>query len=380
MISKSFKASHLNTLESKLSALINESFRPNLAFVFASVELDIAKVRAAFEKYNLLVFGASTCGEICFDGSNEGIYEGSVAVTLVELNPEAFAGILIDGNGLNSLDLGKAVAAWGKKLFQKPAFLIAVSGLTANGQEVVEGVLETAGQNTFMFGGLAGDDAHFIETFVFNHDLINKNGAVAIAFDTDLVKLRGLATSGWVSIGSDKVVTKAIGNVVYTIDNEPALKVYKEHLNISDDDLPEIGIEYPLLVKKDNREVLRAVTGIDKEQQSLVFAGTVPQDAIVTFSTSPGFEIIEHTIKDIKQFFKDSDKADLMLLFSCMSRHRALGPVITEEIAEASHQAGLPITGFFTYGEIGNNGPARCDFYNETFTLAVISENYKMES
>jgi hypothetical protein len=35
---------------------------------------------------------------------------------------------------------------------------------------------------------------------------------------------------------------------------------------------------------------------------------------------------------------------------------------------------GLPVNGFFTYGEIGNNGSLGCDFYNETFTLAVITQ------
>ncbi len=361
-------------LEAKLSEIINANFKPSLAFVFASVEMDIASVRAAFENYNLVVFGASSCGEIYFDGISEGIYEGSVTVSLVELKQEFFASTLIDGAGLNSMELGKKVGNWGKSLFKSPAFLIAVSGLMANGQEVVEGVLETVGKNTIMFGGLAGDDAHFKETFVFDQHSIIDNAAVAIAFDTDFIDIRGLASSGWVSIGSDKIVTKAIGNKVFTIDNEPALKVYKEYLNIKDDELPEIGVVYPLLVKKDKREVLRAVVGIDKDEQSLVFAGTVPQGSIVTFSTSPGFEVIDHTIKDIRLFFEDAGKVDLMLLFSCMARHRALGPVIAEEINEAMQITGLPVNGFFTYGEIGNNGPSCCDFYNETFTLALITQ------
>lgn len=371
---KTFKASNLTILEAKLAEFINNSFNPNLAFVFSSVELDILQVKSVFDKYRIMILGASSCGEIFYDGSNDGLFEGSVTVSLVEINQSYFAGTIIDGHEISSMELGRKVGAWGKSIFKNPAFIIAVSGLMANGQEIVEGVLEVAGLDTEMFGGLAGDDAKFVETFVFNGDQINNNGAVVITFDTDFINIRGLATSGWVGIGSDKIVTKATGNILYTIDNEPALKVYKEHLSINDEDLPEIGVEYPLLVKKDGREVLRAVVGIDKEKQSLIFAGTVPQGAVVTFSTSPGFEIVDHTKKDIVEFFKDAGKVDLMLLFSCMARHRALGPVISEEITEASRMTGLPINGFFTYGEIGNNGPIRCDFYNETFTLALISE------
>nr|NQU92196.1 FIST C-terminal domain-containing protein [Bacteroidota bacterium] len=59
---------------------------------------------------------------------------------------------------------------------------------------------------------------------------------------------------------------------------------------------------------------------------------------------------------------------------SCMARHKALGPIIIDEIREIYENTGTPITGFFTYGEIGNNRNMSCEFYNETCTLAVISE------
>jgi hypothetical protein len=203
---------------------------------------------------------------------------------------------------------------------------------------------------------------------------MSDNGAICVVFDSDFIQLNGIATSGWVGIGSDKIVTKANGNQVFTIDNVPALKMYKEHLSIRDEDLPEIGVEYPLLIKKDGREILRAVIGINREDQSLVFAGTVPEGATVTFSTSPGFEVMDHTKDDIRTFFNENPGASLLLLFSCMACHKALGPDIIEEIKEVFEITGLPVTGFFTYGEIGNSGLMSCEFYNETFTLAVISE------
>lgn len=374
MIVKAFSASRIRTLEFKLQELINDRFKPNLAFVFASVDLGMDDVLNVFKKYQMMVFGASTCGEILFDGKNDGIFNNSVAVSLVEMDDQSFATEIFHGENMSSFELGSKIGKWGMGKFAKPGFLVAIGGLGSNGQEVVEGIQEFSGRDKLIFGGLAGDDAKFIQTWVFNHEKLISPGAVAVAFDTSKIEMKGLATSGWVSIGSDKTVTKASGNIVYTIDNEPALKVYKDHLNILDKDLPEIGVEYPLMIKKEGKEILRAVNGVNIEEEYLVFAGTVPEGSTVTFSTSPGFEVVDHTKADIRDFFDNYGTGSLLLLFSCMARHKALGPIIIEEVKLAYDKAQAPITGFFTYGEIGISGEMGCEFYNETFTLAVISE------
>ena len=333
------------------------------------------------QKYTMKVFGASTCGEIFFDGNihNEGISNNSVSVVLVQMNEQHFISGIFDGKDISSLELGKKIGQWGIEKYESPGFLVAIGGIGSNGQEVVEGIQEHAGSDKLIFGGLAGDDAKFEQTWVFNQEKIISFGAVAVAFDTKYVDMKGLATSGWVGIGSDKIVTKARGNIVYTIDNEPALKVYKDHLNILDEDLPEIGVEYPLMIKKEGTEILRAMNGVNHEEGYLVFAGTVPEGSVVTFSISPGFEVVDHTKKDINDFFDEYGSGTLLLLFSCMARHKALGPIIIEEIHLAYEKARAPITGFFTYGEIGATGDNICEFFNETFTLAVISEKGKPE-
>ena len=374
MKTKSFSSTGLKTFENNLNTLIDGDFSPNLAFVFSSVDMGIEHLIECLSNFPIKVAGVSSCGEIFYDGRNEGVLSGSVAVSMVEANPQHFATHLFDGSGKSSLQLGREIGEWGKQQYSNPSFVLTISGLNANGQEVVEGLQQIAGNDAMIFGGLAGDDARFVNTYVFDSKQMCNNGAMVVVFDSDFIKLDGIASSGWVSIGSDKVVTKAKGNQVFTIDNVPALKMYKEHLNIRDEDLPEIGVEYPLLVKKEGREILRAVIGINREDQSLVFAGTVPEGATVTFSTSPGIEVMDHTKDDLKSFFNTPSKARLLLLFSCMARHKALGPEIIEEIHEVYKLTGLPVTGFFTYGEIGNNGLMSCEFYNETFTLAVISE------
>jgi len=251
---------------------------------------------------------------------------------------------------------------------------LVVSGLSADGDSIVEGITRVTGEKTIIFGGLAGDDLAFRETFVFSDREIYNQGANVIVFDASKVDLKGLAASGWVGIGADKIVTKSEGNIVYTIDDEPALDVYKSYLNVKDEDLPEIGVEFPLLIKKTaDQHVLRAVMAVDREQKSLIFAGTVPQGSAVSFSSSPGFDIVDLIKRNIDDFHSLDPSGDFMILFSCIARHQALGPIIIDEIRHVSEKWKIPLIGFFTYGEFGTDYRHRCEFYNQTFTLAKIA-------
>jgi hypothetical protein len=353
----------------------NDGFKPGAAVIFSSVEMDLKEVITFLETQNVRVFGCSSCGEFLYDRHNQDITEGGLVCMMMDLIPESYGIRLFNGHGRTSFDLGSEVGKWAVGFCEKPAILVLGSGLDTDGEQLVRGIQHIAGNEIQMFGGLAGDDARFKETFVFSENNLENNGAIALVFNTKYYDIQGIATSGWVGIGADKVITHSEGNVVYTIDGQPALDVYKDYLNVKDTDLPEIGVEYPLLIKKPGLpDVLRAVINVDIEKKALIFAGTVPNGAVVTFSSSPGFEIIEYTRNKVNEFYEKNRETDALILFSCMARHNALGPTISEEIDEAWQKWSKPLIGFFTYGEIGNNYNAACDFHNETFTMVSLKQ------
>jgi small ligand-binding sensory domain FIST len=375
MQTRTIHADSLRGFRQTFENLLRDDFKPTLAMVFASVDLDLNGIAAFLAGQKVQVFGCSSCGEFVFDTHQQIISEGALACLLFDIDPSTFSLNHFDGHGLNSFDLGVTIGKWTKERFSQPGLFILASGLDTDGEQIVRGIQEQAGEGITMFGGLAGDDAHFNETYVFSAGNADKKGAVALVMDLARYQIEGIATSGWVGIGADKLVTHAEGNIVYTIDDQPALEVYKEYLNVRDEELPEIGIEYPLMIKKRDREaVLRAVINVDREKKSLIFAGSVPNGSIVSFSSSPGFEIVEFTKQKVGEFHQNNPNADVLILFSCMARHSALGPTISEEMEEAWHKWSVPLAGFFTYGEIGNNYTASCDFYNQTFTLVAIKE------
>jgi hypothetical protein len=224
-----------------------------------------------------------------------------------------------------------------------------------------------------IYGGLAGDDGLLKETFVFSHTGHSSDGAVVTVFDQSKVTVRGIATSGWTGVGAEMVITSSEGNIVYTINGRPALDVVREYLNVSDEEVLQIAVNFPLLIKRaDGTEVLRTIFAADYNKRSVTFAGTVPNGARVRFSSSFGYETIEQAIRDLRDYFPRQTDADLVLIFSCMARFRAAGPMVNDEIMAASQLWKRPLIGFFTYGEIGHNRYGTCEFYNESLSLVLI--------
>lgn len=353
----------------------NEGFKPNVTIIFASSGMILQEIQAFLKPRNVKVFGSSSCGEFLYDDSNKILSEGGLVCSMLRLDPDSFRTCFFEGAGHTSYGLGKNAGEWAIRAYQDPAVLVVASGLTIDGEQFVQGLRDSLGMQSIIYGGLAGDDAHFRETLVFSESELTSDGALLLVLDRSHYDVDGMATGGWVSIGADKMITSSKGNIVYTIDHQPALDVYKMYLNVNDSDLPEIGVEYPLLIRKsESEEIIRAVLNVDRDQKALIFAGSVPEGSTVTFSTSPGFEIIDLTRKKVAEFYEQNSGTDLLLLFSCMARHNALGPTIIEEIESSWNLWKKTLLGFFTYGEIGNNTGMVCEFHNQTFTLVSIKE------
>lgn len=63
---------------------------------------------------------------------------------------------------------------------------------------------------------------------VYSNSFFSENGYASIVFNTDKVKLKGIATSGWDGLGKFNTINKCVGNVIYEINGEPALDEIKK--------------------------------------------------------------------------------------------------------------------------------------------------------
>lgn len=366
-----FFAESTHQLENRLHEIISEKGSPSLAIVFSSVIHDMNSVRRIFKSFDIAVFGASTSGEII----NTEVYEETIAVMLLDLPENSFAMSFFEAENQSSLELGKKAGTWVKKFHNEPSILVMASGLHTRGEQIVKGILEKAGEETDLFGCIAAYDPAIIQenpqTFVFSDTKVSANGMTVLAFNPDLVSVRGIAASGWKGIGTPKTISKARDNTVYTIDNVPALDVINRYLRIGKD--PEPAAEYPLLwEREDGTWAMRTIIDINPDK-SIVLSGAFPENAKVRFGMSPGTDIIAHTIERLSAFKKNTEGGDALILFSCRARLLSLGPMVKEEVKAVQDIWHLPMTGFFTNGEIGPKQNKCCGFHNQTLVSVLLS-------
>jgi hypothetical protein len=354
--------------------------RPTLAVVFASVALNLHDIGRGFARRQIDVVGVTTAGEIA---NARMLEEGCVALLLEADRSAFFVSLQTVGVGQTVEPLARALGRRAVERFANPIVIAFVSGVRTDGEPVVPGVHAGAGRPIPLFGGMAGDDLTMKNTYVFSGDATTEEGLAGLVLDGDRYEVEGIAANGWQPVGVEKTITSSSGNIVYTIDGEPALDLYRKYLDIPDHDgisaqptghAIVLGVQYPLSVRRENgTSVIRAPLfyGPDK---SLIFAGGVPQGAKVKFCIPPSIDIVERVVAEAAGVRESIPDADALILVSCKARHMALGPLAEDEISELYKIWGAPMAGYFSYGEIGAREPHHCDFHTETCTLVVLKE------
>ncbi len=385
MIAKTIKGRSTEEISSALTGNM-AGYRPTLAIVFMSVKQDREGISTILDKNGIQVFGATTAGEFV-DGEIEG---GGIVIMLLDMNPAYFKIELIETSKETALEDATRLGAIGKKTFFNPAFIIANSGVSSDGEPIIEGILKGFGtsrtspnQEVTVFGGKAGDDLALESTFVFTNGKGNDCALVALIIDEDKVDVRGIATCGWNAIGTTKTVTKSDGNIVYTIDEKPALDMLMNFLGveIKQDGNKEVvtflsSWYYPLQVERENTDpVIRTAMFANREDRSLICSGNVPQGSKIKFSMPPDFDSIDKVVEDCKGIRDDvGQQADALIMFSCVSRYLSFGMVIKEEIEQVQQIWNAPMAGFFTYGEYGKSKKGKYEYHNNACCLVALKE------
>jgi hypothetical protein len=325
-----------------------------------------------------IITGCSTSGEI----TGTTVSENTINITLVEFSHTRleFREANINDFG-NSLDAGKFLARQlpGKNL--KHVFVLS-EGINVNGTELVKGLRDSLPEGVNVTGGLAGDGAAFQKTLIIsNSGQIQSNLITAVGFYGDQLQIGYGSFGGWDSFGIERSVTRSKGNVLYEIDHTPALKLYKSFLGEQAENLPASGLLFPLSMRIDEQSdpIVRTILAVDEKEQSLTFAGDIPEGAFVKLMKAN----IDRLIIGAEEAAKNSMKAltgtqpQLAVLISCVGRRLVLKQLVEEEVEAVQEMLGnnTTLTGFYSYGEIAPflQG-ARCELHNQTMTITTLSE------
>lgn len=384
MKAKSIKGVSPEEIKSALQQSMADGFAPTLAFVFVSIKQNRKAVCEILNDKGIDIIGATSSGEF-INGHQS---EGEMVVMLFNINKDDYS-ILFEDIGERSLpDAATGMAQVALQKFNKPAFilcstLLAADGRLLEGETLIRSIEKVVGPQVNIFGGMAGDDITFTGTYVFTNTQSTDYGMVALVLNEDKISLHGMAISGWKPMGVFRTVTKSEGNLIYTIDDQPALKMYLRFLGMdisSADDhvkfFDSVGVHYPFQIERENREALMCnPIGYDKEKKALICESDVVQGSKFRFSTPPDFDIIETVVNKASELKNETHaEAEALLIFSCAGRLSALGPMAQEENEGLSGVWNVPMAGFYTYGEFGRAINGKHEFHSTTCCWVALKE------
>ena len=376
MNAKSIKGKTAAEIKTALEQCMTEGFIPTVAIVLLEADIAHEDICSVLTARQIQIFGCST-GSNFTDGDIE---SNCIVILLLDIDKKYFRIKLATSETKNVKEFSEDIGRFGLSAFSKPAFLIVSGGITADGDEIVEGIENICAHGVTVFGGLAADSLRMIRTYVFTNDQLTDNGLIALIVDEEKISLNGMAIGGWRPVGTDYVITSSTGNILYTINNEPALQFISRYAGIKDffaENMSNVTLSANFqlqLQRPDKHPVMRTPMYANPKDQSIVFAGSLPQGSKVRLSMLPGFDVIDTALKQFADYKKDQPDADALIVFSCAGRQVSLGPYVSDEINGIKEIWNVPMAGFFCFGEIGRVDKGNTEFHNMTCSLAILKE------
>jgi len=256
--------------------------------------------------------------------------------------------------------------------------LILSDGQRVNGAQLVRGLNEALPDSVSTSGALAGDGTRFRETLVGLNELPTPGNILGIGFYGKGLRVRCGSGGGWHAFGPERVVTKSNGNVLHELDNEAALAIYKRYLGEQAADLPASALKFPLsmLVDETQDSVVRTILSIDDEQQSMTFAGEVPEGAKVRLMRGFLDDLIEGASEAARSVVASEGTPDFALCISCVGRRIVFGQRVEEELESIESVLGdACVFGMYSYGELGPSGSgSSCQLHNQSICVTTFKE------
>jgi hypothetical protein len=315
-----------------------------------------ALVRQLIQLYpKTTIVGCSTAGEI----SGISVSDESVALTAIKLEKVHHKLIKVDVKSMNESFAAGASLAQQLDANDLSHVLVFSDGLNVNGADLVSG-LKSILPKTSITGGLAADGSNFNETFVIANNTVADRMIVGLGFYGDQLKIGYSSKGGWDSFGKDRL--------------------YKSFLGDKAKNLPSSGLLFPLSMRVNEHDipVVRTILSVSEENQSLTFAGNIPEGAYVRLMKANVDRLISGAEDSAKNaFVAVKQNAELAILISCVGRRLVLKQLVEEEVEVVREIIGHhpKITGFYSYGEIAPfEVLSPCELHNQTMTITILSE------
>lgn len=366
-------------IEAALEALAG--LQPNLVFAFGAprfleCEAFLPALKGCFPGAELI--GCSTAGEI----SPRGVHENACVVTGVRFDRTR---IVSATTALADMADSKAAGRRLAENLRQPdlrAVMVFGQGIGINGSALIEGMASILGNAVPITGGLAGDNGAFERTWTLGADGISDRAIVAIGLHGEHLDFSHGSFGGWEPFGPARKVTRCEGNVLFELDGEPALTIYKRYLGDYARDLPASGLLFPFAMLGEDRNavgLIRTILGVDEAHGSLILAGEIHSNGYLKLMHASTDSLVDGAEAAAAAVAAMRGRADagLAILVSCVGRKLVMGDRVDDEVDAVAAVLGREtlLTGFYSYGEISPFAPAAsCKLHNQTMTVTCLAE------
>ncbi|MCO5761433.1 MAG: FIST C-terminal domain-containing protein, partial [Chromatiaceae bacterium] len=321
--------------------------------------------------------GCSTAGEIF----GRTLDDDSLVVAIVRFDKARVRSVQERiGQDQGALEAGRNIARALAGPGLKGVFVLA-DGLAVNGSELAKGLAGELPAGLPVSGGLAADGDRFGNTWVIADKVPQAEHVVAVGFYGDSVDIACNYRGGWDVFGPEREVTRSSGNVLYSLDGQPALALYKKYLGDRAGELPAAGLLFPLAIRNELEAdglTVRTILAINEADQSITFAGDIPQGSFVRMMRANRDRLIDGATGAADGVRHSGGTAGeaLCIAISCIGRRLVLGQRCEEEIEAVLDTLPEPcrMIGYYSYGELSPLSSGRCDLHNQTMTLTLIRE------
>ncbi|NBT16411.1 MAG: histidine kinase [Chitinophagia bacterium] len=352
-----------------------------LVFAFGSSDQlllpeNLDPIRSAYPNADLVT--ASTAGEIIRDG----VYDNSIVATAIELEQSTLKCVKTHiSEHVSSFDAGLFLKEQLQSDDLSGIFIIS-DGLMVEGSELVRGFNHENTKNIPITGGLAGDAARFQNTYTSLNEAPGKGNIIAVGFYGDHMHIGHGSLGGWDEFGYERTITRSDKNVLFEVDEEKALDLYKRYLGSFAEQLPGSALMFPLSMRVPGADkyLIRTILATDDNESAMIFAGNMPQGSTVRMMRGDIQKLIRASAtaaKDSVETLKNR-KPQLTLMLSCVGRKIIMDKKVEEEVlaAEEVIDGDCAVAGFYTYGGLSPFGVGTpCELHNQTMTITTFSES-----
>jgi hypothetical protein len=208
---------------------------------------------------------------------------------------------------------------------------------------------------------------------VFAGDRVLPSACLAVTFHG--VAMQVEVVRGWSPASPVYTVTRAEGPVVHSIDGEPATEWYRRFFTVDGQlaPMPEAANRFPLIVegpRPERQGLYRGMRCFGEPRDAVTYWGELETGDQVRLGMGNGRSLVRTAAE-----LTAGPPPDAAILYSCVGREAVLADMADQEADTIHHVLGdVPLSGFFTFGEIGPTARGSLAFYNLTAILVLLRE------